>query len=82
PRVPRLAKVAKECLQKCISEFISFITSEATGRSLNEKRKTICEEDILDVDTFISTILYARGTLEFDNYVEVLKIHLDKLREV
>jgi hypothetical protein len=34
------------------------------------------------VDTFISTILYARGTLEFDNYVEVLKIHLDKLREV
>ncbi|KAJ7282244.1 histone-fold-containing protein [Mycena rebaudengoi] len=39
--------------------------------SLNEKRKTIWGEDIL----------YAMGTLGFDNYAEVLKIHLTKLRE-
>ena len=37
-----------------------------------EKRKTIGGEDIL----------YAMITLGFDNYAEVLKIHLAKLRQV
>ncbi|KAJ7217425.1 histone-fold-containing protein [Mycena rebaudengoi] len=71
PPSTKIGKDAKECLQECVSEFISFITSEAAERSLNEKRKTIGGEDIL----------YAMGTLGFDNYAEVLKIHLAKLRE-
>lgn len=37
-----------------------------------EKRKTIGGEDIL----------YAMGTLGFENYAETLKIHLAKLRQV
>ncbi|KAJ6460083.1 histone-fold-containing protein [Mycena vitilis] len=71
PPSTKIGKDAKECVQECVSEFISFITSEAAERSLLEKRKTIGGEDIL----------YAMGTLGFDNYAEVLKIYLAKLRE-
>ncbi|KAJ7806372.1 histone-fold-containing protein [Mycena leptocephala] len=71
PPSTKIGKDAKECVQECVSEFISFITSEAAERSLVEKRKTIGGEDIL----------YAMGTLGFDNYAEVLKIYLAKLRE-
>ncbi|KAJ6571699.1 histone-fold-containing protein [Mycena capillaripes] len=70
PPSAKIAKDAKECVQECVSEFISFITSEAAERCLAEKRKTIGGEDIL----------YAMGTLGFDNYAETLKIHLAKLR--
>ncbi|KAJ7822819.1 histone-fold-containing protein [Mycena olivaceomarginata] len=71
PANTKIGKDAKECVQECVSEFISFITSEAAERSLVEKRKTIGGEDIL----------YAMGTLGFDDYAEVLKIYLAKLRE-
>jgi nuclear transcription Y subunit beta len=59
-------------VQECISEFISFITSEASDRCFQEKRKTINGEDIL----------YAMSNLGFDNYVEPLKLYLQKYREV
>ncbi|KAF7349002.1 Nuclear transcription factor Y subunit B-1 [Mycena venus] len=71
PPSTKIGKDAKECVQECVSEFISFITSEAAERSLVEKRKTIGGEDIL----------YAMSTLGFDDYAEVLKIYLAKLRE-
>lgn len=58
-------------MQECISEFISFITSEASERCHQEKRKTINGEDIL----------FAMSTLGFDNYVEPLKVYLQKYRE-
>jgi histone H3/H4 len=72
PPSAKIAKDAKECVQECVSEFISFITSEAAERCLLEKRKTIGGEDIL----------HALATLGFDNYAEALKIHLAKLRQV
>lgn len=59
-------------MQECVSEFISFITSEASDRCFQEKRKTINGEDIL----------YAMSNLGFDNYVEPLKLYLQKYREV
>ena len=59
-------------MQECVSEFISFITSEAAEKCQMEKRKTIGGEDIL----------YAMITLGFENYAETLKIHLAKLRQV
>ncbi|KAF7300386.1 CBFD-NFYB-HMF domain-containing protein [Mycena chlorophos] len=71
PQSTKIGKDAKECVQECVSEFISFITSEAADRSLAEKRKTIGGEDIL----------FAMGALGFDNYAQVLRIHLVKLRE-
>ncbi|CAG9865249.1 unnamed protein product [Phyllotreta striolata] len=67
----KIAKDARECVQECVSEFISFITSEASERCHLEKRKTINGEDIL----------VAMNTLGFDNYIEPLKIYLQKYRE-
>ncbi|XP_066157235.1 uncharacterized protein Nf-YB [Euwallacea fornicatus] len=67
----KIAKDARECVQECVSEFISFITSEASDRCYLEKRKTINGEDIL----------FAMSTLGFDNYVEPLKVYLQKYRE-
>ncbi|EGN92572.1 hypothetical protein SERLA73DRAFT_190924 [Serpula lacrymans var. lacrymans S7.3] len=71
PSTAKIAKDAKECVQECVSEFISFITSEAAEKCQLEKRKTIGGEDIL----------YAMMTLGFENYAETLKIHLAKLRQ-
>ncbi|XP_010783033.1 nuclear transcription factor Y subunit beta [Notothenia coriiceps] len=71
PQTGKIAKDAKECVQECVSEFISFITSEASERCHQEKRKTINGEDIL----------FAMSTLGFDMYVEPLKLYLQKFRE-
>ena len=71
PSTAKVSKDAKECMQECVSEFISFITSEASDKCLSEKRKTINGEDIL----------FAMASLGFENYAEVLKIYLAKYRE-
>lgn len=71
PTSAKVSKDAKECMQECVSEFISFVTSEASDRCAGDKRKTINGEDIL-----IS--LHALG---FENYAEVLKIYLAKYRQ-
>ncbi|GAB5586327.1 transcriptional activator hap3 [Umbelopsis nana] len=71
PENAKIAKEAKECVQECVSEFISFITSEASDRCQQEKRKTINGEDIL----------WAMQSLGFENYAEALKIYLAKYRE-
>ena len=39
PPTAKVSKDAKECMQECVSEFISFITSEASDKCLKEKRK-------------------------------------------
>ena len=59
-------------MQECVSEFVSFVTSEASDRCHQEKRKTINGEDLL----------FAMSVLGFDNYVEPLKLFLQKYREV
>ncbi|KAI7863079.1 CCAAT-box binding factor HAP3-like protein [Spinellus fusiger] len=71
PDNAKIAKDAKECVQECVSEFISFITSESSDRCQQEKRKTINGEDIL----------WAMQSLGFENYAEALKIYLSKYRE-
>ena len=72
PPTAKIAKDAKECVQECVSEFISFITSEAAEKCQMEKRKTIGGEDILN----------AMRSLGFEDYAETLKVYLAKLREV
>ncbi|CAJ0834362.1 14276_t:CDS:2 [Entrophospora sp. SA101] len=69
PDNAKIAKEAKECVQECVSEFISFITT--SDRCQQEKRKTINGEDIL----------WAMQSLGFENYAEALKIYLAKYRE-
>lgn len=70
PKV-KLSKEAIEAFQSCVSEFISFITSEASDKCKEEKRKTINGDDILS----------AMVNLGFDQYVPVLKLYLEKYRE-
>ncbi|KAF6256850.1 transcription factor NF-Y, CCAAT-binding like protein [Scenedesmus sp. NREL 46B-D3] len=71
PGNAKIAKDAKEAMQECISEFISFITSEASDKCLRERRKTINGDDLL----------WAMQTLGFEEYQEPLKIYLQKFRE-
>ncbi|KAG5463749.1 MAG: histone-fold-containing protein [Olpidium bornovanus] len=71
PDNTKVAKDAKECVQECVSEFISFVTSEAADRCLQEKRKTINGDDVI----------WAMTTLGFENYAEAMKIYLNKYRE-
>ncbi|GHP08902.1 nuclear transcription factor Y subunit B-3 [Pycnococcus provasolii] len=72
PSNAKIAKDAKETVQECVSEFISFITSEASDKCQREKRKTINGDDLL----------WAMATLGFEDYVEPLKVYLSKYREV
>jgi nuclear transcription Y subunit beta len=45
PSHAKMSKEAKGALQECVSEFIGFITSEASDRLMEEKRKTITGDD-------------------------------------
>lgn len=72
PSNAKIAKDAKETVQECVSEFIAFVTSEASDRCQQEKRKTINGEEIL----------WAMESLGFDHYVQLLKIYLQKYKEV
>ncbi|KAI3930696.1 hypothetical protein MKX01_037142 [Papaver californicum] len=63
---------AKETVQECVSEFISFVTGEASDKCQREKRKTINGDDLL----------WAMITLGFESYVGSPKIYLNKYREI
>ncbi|KAE8697828.1 Nuclear transcription factor Y subunit B-8 [Hibiscus syriacus] len=71
PANAKIAKDAKETVQECVSEFISFITSEASDKCHKEKRKTINGDDLL----------WAMATVGFEDYIDPLKIYLAKYRE-
>ncbi|PON81535.1 Nuclear transcription factor Y subunit B [Trema orientale] len=68
----KISKDAKETVQECVSEFISFVTGEASDKCQREKRKTINGDDII----------WAITTLGFENYVGPLKVYLEKYREI
>ncbi|CAL1387156.1 unnamed protein product [Linum trigynum] len=72
PANGKIAKDAKDTVQECVSEFISFITSEASDKCQKEKRKTINGDDLL----------WAMATLGFEDYIEPLKAYLNRYREV
>ncbi|PWA89472.1 NF-Y protein [Artemisia annua] len=72
PANAKISKDAKETVQECVSEFISFITGEASDKCQREKRKTINGDDLL----------WAMTTLGFEEYVDPLKVYLAKYREM
>ncbi|XP_070680967.1 nuclear transcription factor Y subunit B [Malus domestica] len=72
PTNGKIAKDAKDTVQECVSEFISFVTSEASDKCQKEKRKTINGDDLL----------WAMATLGFEDYIEPLRIYLSRYREV
>ncbi|KAK1382732.1 Nuclear transcription factor Y subunit B-6-like protein [Heracleum sosnowskyi] len=60
--IPPHAKIsddAKELVQESVSEFITFVTSEAYFRCQKEHRKTVTAEDVL----------WAMSSLGFDDYI-------------
>ncbi|RZR74100.1 hypothetical protein BHM03_00032175 [Ensete ventricosum] len=71
PANAKISKDAKETVQECVSEFISFVTGEASDKCQREKRKTINGDDLL----------WAMTTLGFEDYVEPLKVYLQRFRE-
>ncbi|GFY80299.1 nuclear factor Y, subunit B2 [Actinidia rufa] len=71
PANAKISKEAKETVQTCVSEFISFITGEASEKCQREKRKTINGDDLM----------WAMTTLGFENYVGPLMIYLNKYKE-
>lgn len=90
PENAKIAKEAKECMQECVSEFISFITSEGqllklfmplfrflTEFSASEKCQQEKRKTVNGED-----ILFAMTSLGFENYAEALKIYLARYREV
>ncbi|OIW18160.1 hypothetical protein TanjilG_31280 [Lupinus angustifolius] len=72
PANGKISKEAKETVQECVSEFISFVTVEASDKCQREKRKTINGDDII----------WSITTLGFDDYVEPLKNYLLKYRDI
>ncbi|XP_073123806.1 nuclear transcription factor Y subunit B-1-like [Henckelia pumila] len=72
PANGKIAKDAKDTVQECVSEFISFVTSEASDKCQKEKRKTINGDDLL----------WAMATLGFEEYINPLKAYLARYREL
>lgn len=72
PHNAKISKEAKETMQECVSEFISFVTGEASDKCHKEKRKTVNGDDIC----------WALATLGFDDYAEPLRRYLHKYREL
>ncbi|KAE8227433.1 hypothetical protein CF319_g84 [Tilletia indica] len=70
PESAKIGKDAKEAVQIVLSEFISFVTSEANERCLADRRKTISGDDLL----------MAFRLLGLDEYHEVLRIFLTRYR--
>ena len=72
PPHAKISDDAKETIQECVSEYISFITGEANERCQREQRKTITAEDVL----------WAMSKLGFDDYIEPLTVYLHRYREL
>ena len=67
----KIAKDARETVQECVSDFISFITSEACEKCINDKRRTINGNDLI----------YAMRQLGFERYLENIQLYYDKYQE-
>ncbi|XP_055806843.1 nuclear transcription factor Y subunit B-6-like [Solanum dulcamara] len=71
PPHAKISDDAKQTIQECVSEFISFITLEANDRCQREQRKTITAEDLL----------WAMSKFGLDEYIEPLTLYLHNYRD-
>ncbi|XVE89669.1 hypothetical protein DITRI_Ditri20bG0014400 [Diplodiscus trichospermus] len=71
PPSAKISKEAKQTMQECATEFISFVTGEASDKCHKENRKTLNGDDIC----------WALSALGFDNYAEAIVRYLHKYRE-
>ncbi|KAM5561222.1 nuclear transcription factor Y subunit B-4 [Rosa sericea] len=71
PQRAKVSKEAKQRMQECATEFLSFVTGEASDKCHKENRKTVNGDDIC----------WALSALGFDNYAEATTRYLHKFRE-
>ncbi|RLM60841.1 nuclear transcription factor Y subunit B-4-like [Panicum miliaceum] len=71
PPQAKISKRAKETIQECATEFIGFITGEASERCRRERRKTINGDDIC----------HAMRSLGLDHYADAMRRYLQRYRE-
>ncbi|XP_020196190.1 transcriptional activator hap3-like [Aegilops tauschii subsp. strangulata] len=71
PQEAKVSKHAKEVIQECATEFIGFVTGEASERCRRERRKTVNGDDIC----------HAMTTLGLDNYAGAMRRYLQRYRE-
>ena len=67
----KIAKDARETVQECVSDFISFVTAEAREKCAADKRRTINGNDLI----------YAMKQLGFDRYLQNLELYYSKYQE-
>ncbi|GLJ46196.1 hypothetical protein SUGI_0973110 [Cryptomeria japonica] len=70
PLNARISKEAKETMQECASEFIRFVTSEASHQCREDNRKIITGEDLI----------LAMSSLGLEDYAEALKNYLHEYK--
>ncbi|KAH8490893.1 hypothetical protein Peur_064857 [Populus x canadensis] len=71
PPTARVSKEAKQRMQECATEFISFVTSEASNKCRKENRKALNGDDVC----------WALSSLGFDDYADTTGRYLHKYRE-
>ncbi|KAL6613849.1 hypothetical protein ACP70R_036119 [Stipagrostis hirtigluma subsp. patula] len=71
PPQAKISKRAKETIQECATEFVGFVTGEASERCRRERRKTINGDDIC----------HAMRSLGLDNYADAMRRYLQRYRE-
>lgn len=71
PPSAKISKEAKQTIQECASEFISFVTGEASDKCHKENRKTVNGDDIC----------WALSSLGFDGHAAAIARYLHKFRE-
>ncbi|KAH9460076.1 hypothetical protein PSHT_06108 [Puccinia striiformis] len=72
PLDSKISNSSKILIQSCVSEFISFLTSDANEQVLAERRRTLNGVDLI----------CAVRRLGFEGYYEALQIYLAKYRTV
>lgn len=71
----KLSKESKTIMQECVSEFISFIASEAAETVRYERRLTLNGDDVINAMERLGF-----RTLS-SNYIDPLKLYLKKYRQ-
>lgn len=72
PTTGRITDEAKQLVQKCVAEYINFITGVANQHCSRESRKTLTAQDIL----------YAMAKLGFHDYLHTLTLYLNRYRQI
>ncbi|KAF5786403.1 putative transcription factor Hap3/NF-YB family [Helianthus annuus] len=71
PPTAKISKQAKETMQECASEFIAFVTGEASEKCRRDNRKTVNGDDLC----------WALASLGFDDCSNAVRRYLNKFRE-